>query len=161
MVVNPGAGLIFDLISNSGFNYDLSGNPTGGTVNAIAIYDTSYNILANSNGWGFNLATFQGYVTTHNFTGLDTIFGTVNYNAVGNFEANNNFNNHAVNFGGDTFLSGIGNDIFNGLTNANGDYNERRHGGLFPCAGRSDSESFVAGSPAAHRWGRYRYTDQH
>ena len=46
------------------------------------------------------------------------------YSAVGNFVGQqSNSTTHSVNFGGDTFISGTGNDVFNGLTNANGDFN--------------------------------------
>ena len=117
--INVAAGLTFS-VSGTGFTYDSSG-PTGGTVNAIDIYDAFGNILVNSNGWSFDAGQFSlaisNYLTSHSTIGLDAIFGTVNYNAVGNFVANNQFdNNSSVNFGGDTFVSGIGNDIFNGLT---------------------------------------------
>lgn len=61
------------------------------------------------------------YLTLSSINGLDAIFATISYSAVGNFEPTNVFDN-AVNFGGDTFISGAGNDIFNGLTNVNGDF---------------------------------------
>ena len=51
------------------------------------------------------------------------IFGAVTYSAVGNFAGQDGFDQNSVNFGGDTFISGTGNDVFNGLTNAMGDFN--------------------------------------
>ena len=100
----------------------------GRTINAIHIYDLTGHIQATSNGWNFLASdlnnALQTYAANHSLTsGLDAIFSTVSYNAVGNFVGNNQFNNSSVNFGGDTFVSGAGNDVFNGLTNANGDFN--------------------------------------
>ena len=123
---NSTRGLVFSMTVSGD---TTPGNPLTGHVNAIDIYDLTGHILVTTNGWNFlasdlNIA-LQTYASNHSLTsGLDAIFGTVSYNAVGNFEANYQFNNNSsVNFGGDTFVSGIGNDIFNGLTNANGDYN--------------------------------------
>ena len=97
-----------------------------GTVNEIDIYDASGNILVTSNGWSFDAGqlslAINSYLTSNSTSGLDAIFGTVSYSAVGNFVTNYDFNNNSVNFGGDTFISGTGNDIFNGLTNDHGDY---------------------------------------
>jgi Ca2+-binding RTX toxin-like protein len=123
--INISAGLTFRVFG-SGFTYDSSG-PTGGTVNEIDIYDAFGHILATSNGWSFDAgqlsAAINDYLSPLNSTGgLDAIFGTVSYSAVGNFVGPNAFNNNSINFGADTFLSGIGNDVFNGLTNANGDF---------------------------------------
>ncbi len=135
ILVNPtagphGAGLIFDLVNSSGaFTYDLAGNYQSGAVNFILIYDTSYNLLATTNGWTNISSVTQllnaasSYAANHtNTAGFDTIFGGTSYSAVGNFSAS--FDNNSVNGGGDTFISGSGNDVFNGLTNANGgDFN--------------------------------------
>ena len=135
ILVNPtagphGAGLIFDLVNSSGaFTYDLAGNYQSGAVNNILIYDTSYNLLATTNGWTNISSVTQllnaasSYAANHtNTAGFDTIFGGTSYSAVGNFSAS--FDNNSVNGGGDTFISGSGNDVFNGLTNANGgDFN--------------------------------------
>lgn len=86
----------------------------------------SGNILVTSNGWSFDAGqlslAISDYLTLSSSSGLDAIFGTVSYSAVGNFMTNYDFGNNSVNFGGDTFISGTGNDIFNGLTNAHGDY---------------------------------------
>ncbi|HET7805250.1 MAG TPA: cadherin-like domain-containing protein [Pseudolabrys sp.] len=121
---NAARGLVFDVtVSN-----DLApGDPLSGTVNAIDIYDLAGHILANTNGWNFQASALntalQTYAGDHSQTaGLDAIFGTVSYSAVGNFVGTNAFNSNSINFGSDTFLSGTGNDIFNGLTNANGDF---------------------------------------
>jgi Ca2+-binding RTX toxin-like protein len=117
--------LVFDVtVSNDA----IAGNPLTGTVNAIDIYDLAGHILANTNGWNFLASdlnnALQAYAGDHSQTaGLDAIFANVSYSAVGNFVGNNEFNNNSVNFGGDTFVSGAGNDVFNGLTNPNGDYN--------------------------------------
>src|SRR5262249_33557034 len=102
-------------------------DPLTGTVNAIDIYDLAGHILANTDGWNFLASdlnnALQTYAGNHTMTvGLDAIFGTVSYSAVGNFVGANAFNNNSINFGSDTFLSGIGNDVFNGLTNSNGDF---------------------------------------
>ena len=123
--INAAAGLTFSVFG-TGFVYDSFGHPTGGTVNAIDIYDASEHILVNSNGWSFDAGQLSlaigSYLTLNSTGGLDAIFATVSYSAVGNFEPNNQFNNSSVNFGGDTFLSGAHGSIFNGLTNANGDF---------------------------------------
>ena len=131
VVTNPSAGLIFSLINGDGTGFNVNSNHvpigSGGKVNVIAIYDTSYNLLTASNGWNFDLAAFlaaaQTYATSQNAGGLDAIFGTVSYSAVGNFASFDGFDQNSVNFGGDTFISGSGNDVFNGLTNAMGDFN--------------------------------------
>ena len=146
---NSTRGLVFSMTVSGD---TTPGNPLTGHVNAIDIYDLTGHMQVTSNGWNFLASdlnnALQTYAGNHSLTsGLDAIFGTVSYNAVGNFVANNQFNNSSVNFGGDTFVSGIGNDIFNGLTNANGDFYNWRHGGLFPCAGRSDSQPFIARGP--------------
>ena len=121
---NAAPGLMFN-ITVSGDT--TPGNPLTGIVNAIDMYDLSGHILANTNGWNFLASdlnsALQTYAGDHSQTaGLDAIFGTVSYSAVGNFVGINAFNNNSVNFGSDTFLSGAGNDIFNGLTNGNGDF---------------------------------------
>ena len=121
-----GAGLIFDLVNTSGsFVYDQNGNYVSGAVNNILIFDTSYNSLAATNGWS-NIGTVtqlltaaSNYGANHaNTAGLDTIFGSASYSAVGNFATS--FDKNSVNGGGDTFISGSGNDVFNGLTDTNG-----------------------------------------
>ena len=121
---NAAKGLVFD-ITVSGDT--TPGNPLTGTVNAIDIYDLSGHMLVTSNGWSFLAsdlnAALQAYAGDPAQTsGLDAIFATVTYNAVGNFVSNYDFNSSSVNFGGDTFISGAGDDIFNGLTNAHGDF---------------------------------------
>ena len=118
-------GLVFSMTVSGD---TTPGNPLTGTVNAIDIYDLTGHIQVTSNGWNFLASdlnnALQTYAANHALTsGLDAIFNTVSYNAVGNFVGNNQFNNSSVNFGGDTFVSGAGNDVFNGLTNANGDFN--------------------------------------
>ena len=121
---NLARGLVFSATVS---NDVIPGNPFSGTVNAVDIYDLAGHILANTNGWNFlasdlNTALLT-YAGDHSQTsGLDAIFGTVSYSAVGNFVGANAFNNNSINFGSDTFLSGIGNDVFNGLTNENGDF---------------------------------------
>ena len=122
---NSTRGLVFSMTVSGD---TTPGNPLTGTVNAIDIYDLTGHIQATSNGWNFLASdlnnALQTYAANHSLTsGLDAIFSTVSYNAVGNFVGNNQFNNSSVNFGGDTFVSGAGNDVFNGLTNANGDFN--------------------------------------
>jgi VCBS repeat-containing protein len=135
ILVNPtagpqGTGLIFDLVNSSGaFTYDPAGNPLSGAVNNILIYDMSYNLLATTNGWSTIptvtslLNAASSYAANHaNTTGLDSIFVPVSYSAAGNFSTS--FDNNSVNGGGDTFISGSFNDVFNGLTNGNGgDFN--------------------------------------
>ena len=121
---NSARGLIFS-ITVSG---DISpGNPLTGTVSAIDIYDLTGHMLVTSNGWNFLASDLTSAILAyagvgHPTTLLDAIFGTVSYSAVGNFVSNYDFNNSSVNFGGDTFISGTGDDVFNGLTNTHGDY---------------------------------------
>ena len=57
VVVNPSAELIISLISNSGFTYDGSGNPTGGSVNSFAVYDPLYHQLTGARGVNFSLTS--------------------------------------------------------------------------------------------------------
>ncbi len=121
---NSTRGLVFNMTVSGDA---VANNPLTGHVNAIDIYDLTGHMLVTSNGWNFLASdlnsALQTYAGNHALTsGLDAIFGTVSYNAVGNFVGNNQFNNSSVNFGSDTFLSGAGNDIFNGLTDANGDF---------------------------------------
>ena len=84
---NSTRGLIFN-ITVSGDT--TPGDPLTGTVNAIDIYDLSGHILANTNGWNVLASALnsalQTYAGDHSQTaGLDAIFGTVSYSAVGNF----------------------------------------------------------------------------
>ena len=121
---NAAKGLVFD-ITVSGDT--TPGNPLTGTVHAIDIYDLSGHMLVTSNGWSFLASDLNAALQTYagdpaQTSGLDAIFATVTYNAVGNFVSNYDFNSSSVNFGGDTFISGTGDDIFNGLTNAHGDF---------------------------------------
>jgi Ca2+-binding RTX toxin-like protein len=119
-------GLIFDLVNTSGaYTYDQAGNYVSGAVNSIIIYDTFFNVLTTSEGWS-NISSVtsllnaaSSYAADHtNTAGFDAIFGGASYSAAGDFSAS--FDNNSVNGGGDTFFSGFGNDVFNGLTNANG-----------------------------------------
>ena len=127
VAINESKGLIFALLSNSA-GFTFSGNdPVGGVINRIVIYDLSYNILVGSNGWNIQVADLITAINDYNDiipddSGFENIFGTATYSAVGNF-AGQNWDNQSVNFGGDTFISGTGNDVFNGLTNAMGDFN--------------------------------------
>ena len=123
IVADPADGFIFTLVSNGGansFTYDASGNPTGGNVNNIGIFDySSYGNVAALNGWNFSLTNFVNAVTTHNTATLDTIFfnnANIHFNAVGSEAADNNGN-----VGGDTFVASVNNDVFDGRTNANSD----------------------------------------
>ena len=121
---DPTDGLIFTLVSNAGFTYDGNGNPTGGTVNNLGIFDLSYGNVSALNGSNFSLTNFLSavntYSTSHDPTALDAIFfnnPSIHYNAVGSSQvADNNGNT-----GGDTFISSVNNDVFDGRTNANGD----------------------------------------
>ena len=125
IVANPTAGLIFSLISNSGFTYDGSGNPTGGNVNTIAAFDSSYHVLSGLNGFNFSLTSYlsaaNAFTTTHDPSLLDAMLynnPTVHYSAVGSSQGENNNGN----FGGDTFVSSVNGDVFDGRTNFNGDF---------------------------------------
>ena len=123
IVTNPGAGLIFTLVPTSaGFSYDASGNPTGGNVASIGIYDSSYNFLVAENGYNFSLTNLLSavgtYTASHDPSALDAILFSnpaVRYSAIGSSQDANS------NGGGDTFISSVNNDVFDGLTNANGD----------------------------------------
>ena len=124
IVAHPADGFIFTLVSNGGansFNYDASGNPTGGIVNNIGIFDySSYGNVAALNGWNFSLTNFVNAVNTHTTATLDTIFfnnANTHFNAVGSEAADNNGNV----VGGDTFVASVNNDVFDGRTNANSD----------------------------------------
>ena len=102
-------GLVFSMTVSGD---TTPGNPLTGHVNAIDIYDLTGHIQVTSNGWNFLASdlnnALQTYASNHSLTSeLDTIFGAVSYSAVGNFEPNNQFNNSSVNFGGDTFVSGM------------------------------------------------------
>jgi Ca2+-binding RTX toxin-like protein len=104
------------------------GNPLTGTVNAIDIYDLAGNILANTNGWNFLASDLNSALTAYannpaQTSSLDSIFGTVSYSAVGNFMPTSEFGAFPVNFGADTFLGDAHGSIYNGFTNATGDYN--------------------------------------
>lgn len=52
----------------------------------------SGNILVTSNGWSFDAGqlslAISDYLTLSSSSGLDAIFGTVSYSAVGNFMTN-------------------------------------------------------------------------
>jgi VCBS repeat-containing protein len=126
VATNPGAGRIFSLVASSAslFTYDGDGNPTGGNVFAVVIYDTDNNILAAVNGFNFALTDFLTAV--QNFSGsqdpgeLDPFFFTdpnLRYSAIGSRQAATDDGQ----WGGDTFVASVNNDFFNGLTNANGD----------------------------------------
>ena len=122
IAVNPGAGLIFTFNpSGSGvFSYDVSGNPTSGNVGNIGIYDSSYDLLAVLHGYNFPLTNFLNAAASHDTNALDAIFfnnASVRYNAVGSSQVQDN-DGHP---GGDTFISSVNNDVFDGLSNANGD----------------------------------------
>ncbi len=102
------------------------GDPLTGTITAIDIYDAEGHLLVTSNGWNISVAALTDaltdYVDSQNTSALDAIFGSYSYSAVGNFAADSDFDHSSVNFGGDTFFSGAGNDSFNGLTSVNGDF---------------------------------------
>ena len=104
----------------------IGGDPLTGTINAIDIYDAEGHLLATTNGWNISVSALTDALTDYaefqDTSALDAIFGSYSYSAVGNFAADSDFDHSSVNFGGDTFFSGDGNDSFNGLTNANGDF---------------------------------------
>jgi len=121
IAVNPAAGLIFNFAPQNGssFSYDPAGNPTSGNVNSIGIYDSSYNFLAVAHGYNFPLGGFLSAVASHDTNALDGFFFNTNigFNAVGSSQVVDNDGRT----GGDTFVSSQNNDVFDGLTNANGD----------------------------------------
>jgi serralysin len=103
----------------AGFTLDGNGHPTGGFVSLFAIFDSSYNLLARMSGYHFSLTSFLSAIG--NSSALDNILfnnGSVHYNAVGSSQTD--FSNG--NMGGDTFIASVGNDIFDGRTNTNGDF---------------------------------------
>ena len=121
IVSDPTDGFLFTLVTTNGttFTYDASGNPTGGTVNNIGIYDSSYNLISTLNGTNISLVNFVNAVATHNTSALDGILfnnANIHYTAVGSEAPDNN-----ANAGGDTFVASVNSDIFDGRTNANGD----------------------------------------
>ena len=84
---NSTRGLIFS-ITVSGDT--TPGNPLTGHVNEIDIYDLTGHMQVTTNGWNFLASdlnnALQIYASNHSLTsGLDAIFGTVSYNAVGNW----------------------------------------------------------------------------
>ena len=110
---NAAAGLIFD-VHGTGFHY-TGGHPDGGTVNGIDIYDSSWHILATTNGWSFTATSLSSAIQTYNTanshdgSGFDSIFGTVSYSDVGTG-------------GADTFFSGGLADVFIGLPGTHGPF---------------------------------------
>ena len=66
----------------------------------------------------------HGYASSHNASALDAIFynNTISYSGVGSRQTFV----HDDHFGGDTFVAGLGNDYFNGLTSF---FDDGSHGG--------------------------------
>jgi VCBS repeat-containing protein len=120
---NQDAGLIFALLPNTGttFTYDSNtGIPTAGTIGAIAIYDLSYKVLAGMSGVNIQLVNLYNAAVAGNLTALDTMFfnnATIRYSAIGSDgQPQNGWAQ------GDTFVSSVNNDFFNGRTGPNGDF---------------------------------------
>ena len=118
--INAAAGLTFSIFG-IGFDFGPDGQPAGGTVTAIDIYDNANNILVSSTGWSFDAGQFSQAISDylgpdHSTVGLDAIFFT-------NLNTDANPRYSAVgSFGPDTFFSSLGNDSFNGLTNADDEF---------------------------------------
>ena len=103
------------------------------TEAAIRLEETSillprlipYHVLSGVNGFNFSLTSYlsaaNAFTTTHDPSLLDAILynnPTVHYSAVGSSQVENNNGN----FGGDTFVSSVNGDVFDGRTNFNGDF---------------------------------------
>jgi len=119
---SPGAGdgRIFALTSSATapFTYGAGDVPSGGTVESITIFDSSYNILVHSDGWSISLpgllSAIGTYAADHSqTTALDTIFNAARYSIVGS--AGSLSNDSPPHFGGDVFFGGNQADVFNGL----------------------------------------------
>jgi len=118
--LGAGDGRIFALTSTtaSPFTYDAGDVPTGGTVESITIYDSSYNILVNSNGWNISLPGLLSAIGSYaadqsQTTALDTIFNAARYSIVGS--AGLLPNDSSPHFGEDVFFGGNQADVFNGF----------------------------------------------
>ena len=119
-------GRIFVLQSStaSPFTYGPGDVPNGGSVFAINIYDTSYNMLVSSRAWNISLPTLLtaigGYASDNSQTaGLDAIFNTTRYSIAGSAGAQSEHQQH---LGADVFFGGDQGDVFNGFAGPFGSF---------------------------------------